>query len=65
MQRAALPQEGCPTRRRQRPQPADPPGPLSVLVGTSGALGFGVVWQLAAAVVLTIPVICVAFPQRR
>jgi hypothetical protein len=36
-------------------------GPLSVLVGTSGVLGFGAVWQLAAAVaVLTLPALRVA-----
>jgi hypothetical protein len=39
-------------------------GPLSVLVGISGVLGFGAVWQLAAAVaVLTLPAIRVALPQ--
>ncbi|MYS23380.1 Predicted arabinose efflux permease, MFS family [Streptomyces sp. DvalAA-14] len=40
-------------------------GPLSVLVGTSSVLGFGAVWQLAAALaVLTLPAIRVAVPQR-
>ncbi|MFE2429369.1 MFS transporter [Streptomyces sp. NPDC059373] len=40
-------------------------GPLSVLVGTSGVLGFGAVWQLgAAAAVLTLPAIRVALPQQ-
>ncbi|MEH6379377.1 MFS transporter, partial [Streptomyces sp. KLMMK] len=39
-------------------------GPLSVLVGTSGVLGFGAVWQLAAvAVVLSLPAIRAALPS--
>jgi MFS family permease len=40
-------------------------GPVSVLVGTSGVLGFGAAWQIAAAVtVLTFPAIRVALPQQ-
>ncbi|GGX88614.1 MFS transporter [Streptomyces hiroshimensis] len=39
-------------------------GPLSVLVGASGVLGFGAVWQLAAvAVVLSLPAIRAALPS--
>ncbi|MEU1673600.1 MFS transporter [Streptomyces roseifaciens] len=39
-------------------------GPLSVLVGTSGVLGFGAVWQLAAvAVVLSLPAVRAALPS--
>jgi len=39
-------------------------GPVSVLVGTSGVLGFGALWQLAAAaVVLTLPAIRVPFAR--
>ncbi|MFD3452255.1 MFS transporter [Streptomyces sp. NPDC058691] len=39
-------------------------GPLSVLLGTSGVLGFGAVWQLAAvAAVLSLPVIRATLPR--
>ncbi|MFJ4847725.1 MULTISPECIES: MFS transporter [unclassified Streptomyces] len=39
-------------------------GPLSVLLGTTGVLGFGALWQLAAvAAVLTLPVIRAALPR--
>ncbi|MDX3073354.1 MFS transporter [Streptomyces sp. MI02-7b] len=39
-------------------------GPLSVLLGTSGVLGFGAVWQLGAvAAVLTLPAIRTALPR--
>ncbi|MEU4097333.1 MFS transporter [Streptomyces sp. NPDC026673] len=39
-------------------------GPLSVLFGAAGVLGFGAVWQLsAAAVVLTLPAVRSALPR--
>ncbi|MEU6764879.1 MFS transporter [Streptomyces sp. NPDC046853] len=39
-------------------------GPVSALVGTSGVLGFGAVWQIAAvAVVLTLPAIRRGLPD--
>jgi MFS family permease len=39
-------------------------GPVSVLVGTSGVLGFGAVWQIAAVtVILALPAIRAGLPQ--
>jgi hypothetical protein len=41
-------------------------GPVAAVVGTSGVLGFGAIWQLAAATtVLTFPAIRVALPPSR
>jgi MFS family permease len=40
-------------------------GPLSLLVGTAGVLGFGAIWQIAAvAAVLTLPAIRIALPSQ-